>query len=62
MTTNNNSMNKAKLGGQFTFPGASLSAQRIGYGAMKLAGPGVWGRPRIMTRHWLCCAKRLRAE
>ncbi|WP_223924018.1 aldo/keto reductase family oxidoreductase [Geobacter sp. AOG2] len=39
-------MNKAKLGGQFTFPGTSLTVQRIGYGAMKLAGPGVWGPPK----------------
>ena len=34
------------LGGTFTFPGTSLSVQRMGYGAMQLAGPGVWGPPR----------------
>jgi pyridoxine 4-dehydrogenase len=34
-----------KLGGEFTFPGASLTVRRIGYGAMQLAGPGVWGPP-----------------
>jgi len=45
MTTNSNTMNEAKLGGPFTFPGTSLKVQRIGYGAMKLAGPGVWGPP-----------------
>jgi aryl-alcohol dehydrogenase-like predicted oxidoreductase len=39
-------MNEAKLGGQFTFPGTSLMVQRIGYGAMQLAGPGVWGPPK----------------
>jgi len=38
-------MTEATLGGQFTFPGTSLTVQRIGYGAMKLAGPGVWGPP-----------------
>ncbi len=38
--------NKATLGGRFTFPGTSLTVQRIGYGAMQLAGPGVWGPPR----------------
>ena len=38
-------MTKATLGGRFTFPGTSLTVQRIGYGAMKLAGPGVWGPP-----------------
>ena len=39
-------MNETKLGGQFTFPGTSLTVQRIGYGAMQLAGPGVWGPPK----------------
>jgi len=39
-------MNGATLGGRFTFPGTSLTVHRIGYGAMQLAGPGVWGPPR----------------
>src|SRR5246500_2339550 len=39
-------MSETKLGGRFTFPGTSLTVQRIGYGAMQLAGPGVWGPPR----------------
>jgi pyridoxine 4-dehydrogenase len=39
-------MSEAKLGGQFTFPGTSLTVERIGYGAMQLAGPGVWGPPK----------------
>ena len=39
-------MSESKLGGQFTFPGASMTVQRIGYGAMQLAGPGVWGPPK----------------
>ena len=39
-------MNDATLGGQFTFPGTSMQVHRIGYGAMQLAGPGVWGPPR----------------
>lgn len=34
------------LGGNFTFPGTSLHVNRVGYGAMQLAGPGVWGPPR----------------
>jgi len=38
-------MSEATLGGRFTFPGTSLTVQRIGYGAMQLAGPGVWGPP-----------------
>src|SRR5438132_598207 len=34
------------LGGSFSFPDTSLTVHRIGYGAMQLAGPGVWGPPR----------------
>jgi pyridoxine 4-dehydrogenase len=40
-----NTISEATLGGQFTFPGTSLAVRRIGYGAMQLAGPGVWGPP-----------------
>ena len=39
-------MSEAKLGDRFTFPGTSLTVHRIGYGAMQLAGPGVWGPPK----------------
>ena len=39
-------MVEIKLGGRFTFPGTSLTVRRIGYGAMQLAGPGVWGPPK----------------
>jgi pyridoxine 4-dehydrogenase len=35
-----------KLGGTFTLPGTSFSLYRMGYGAMQLAGPQVWGPPR----------------
>src|ERR1700741_82347 len=41
-----NTMSEAILGGRFTFPGTSLTVQRIGYGAMQMAGPGVWGPPK----------------
>jgi aryl-alcohol dehydrogenase-like predicted oxidoreductase len=34
------------LGGSFTFPGSSMSLNRMGYGAMQLAGQQVWGPPR----------------
>jgi len=34
------------LGGSFTFLGTSMTVHRLGYGAMQLAGPGVWGPPR----------------
>jgi pyridoxine 4-dehydrogenase len=30
----------------FAFPGTSLTVERIGYGAMQLAGPGVYGPPK----------------
>ena len=35
-----------ELGGAFTFPGTSMIVNRMGYGAMQLAGPEVWGPPR----------------
>ncbi len=34
------------LAGTFTLPGNSMTLNRMGYGAMQLAGPGVWGPPR----------------
>jgi aryl-alcohol dehydrogenase-like predicted oxidoreductase len=34
------------LGGRFTFPGTSMRVNRVGYGAMQLAGPGVFGPPK----------------
>ena len=37
---------EATLGGTFTFPGTSMTVHRMGYGAMQLAGKGVWGPPR----------------
>ena len=37
---------RGRLGGSFTLPGKSLSVNRMGYGAMQLAGPQVWGPPR----------------
>jgi aryl-alcohol dehydrogenase-like predicted oxidoreductase len=39
-------MSDTTLGGQFTFPGTPLTVHRMGYGAMQLAGPGVFGPPR----------------
>jgi pyridoxine 4-dehydrogenase len=38
--------NQTKLGGNFTLPDTSMNLYRMGYGAMQLAGPGVWGPPR----------------
>ena len=34
------------LGGSFTLPGTSITMNRMGYGAMQLAGPEVYGPPR----------------
>src|SRR5271154_5978104 len=34
------------LAGSFTLPGKSMTLNRMGYGAMQLAGPGVWGPPQ----------------
>jgi aryl-alcohol dehydrogenase-like predicted oxidoreductase len=33
-------------GGSFTLSGTSMTLNRMGYGAMQLAGPQVWGPPR----------------
>ena len=38
--------NQIDLGGNFTFPSTSMTVKRMGYGAMQLAGPQVWGLPR----------------
>ncbi len=35
-----------KLGGTFTFPGTAMTVNRMGYGAMQLAGPHVFGPPK----------------
>src|SRR5437868_3779516 len=34
------------LGGSFKLANTSLAVNRLGYGAMQLAGPQVWGPPR----------------
>src|SRR6478752_3389414 len=40
-------MNKqTNLGGTFTLTGTSLTVNRMGYGAMQLAGPHVFGPPK----------------
>ena len=36
----------ARKADSFTLRGTALSLARMGYGAMQLAGPGVWGPPR----------------
>jgi pyridoxine 4-dehydrogenase len=39
-------MTQTQLGGTFNFPGTTLTVHRVGYGAMQLAGPHVFGPPR----------------
>jgi len=39
-------MRATSLGGSFRLRKSSLTVNRMGYGAMQLAGPGVWGPPR----------------
>ena len=37
---------QTNLGGSFTLANTSLTVNRVGYGAMQLTGPQVWGPPR----------------
>ena len=37
---------KMQLGGEFTFPGTDRTVRRMGYGAMRLSGPGIYGPPK----------------
>jgi pyridoxine 4-dehydrogenase len=47
MNAQNNLGNaKNRFGGTFTFPGTSITMNRMGYGAMQLAGPHVFGPPK----------------
>lgn len=39
-------MKQMELGGSFAPAGSSITLKRMGYGAMQLAGPQVWGPPR----------------
>ncbi len=37
---------KAEMGGEFTLPGTTVTVRRMGYGAMRLTGPGIYGPPK----------------
>lgn len=39
-------LNTEKLGGTFTLPHTDIILNRMGYGAMQLAGPGIYGPPK----------------
>ena len=43
-----------------TFALGERTVRRIGYGAMQLAGPGVFGPPKDPPRPSPCCARRSR--
>src|ERR1700680_2692891 len=53
------------LAGSFTLPGTSMTVNRMGYGAMQLAGRDgnklVWGPPTISTKRLLFCERSLQA-
>ena len=42
----NEMIEQIRFAGSFTLPGTSKTLNRMGYGAMQLAGPEVWGPPR----------------
>ena len=39
-------LQQTNLAGSFILPGTTMAVNRMGYGAMQLSGPGVWGPPR----------------
>lgn len=50
--------NQIDLGGNFTFPGTSMTVKRMGYGAMQLAGPQVGDHRAIPLPRLPFCAKQ----
>jgi hypothetical protein len=53
---------RTDLAGTFTLPGTSMTVNRMGYGAMQLAGRDgnklVWGPPRDTMQRSLFCERR----
>ena len=39
-------LQQTDFAGSFTLSGTTMTVNRMGYGAMQLAGPEVWGPPR----------------
>ena len=54
-------MNQSNLGGTFTLPNTFLTLNRMGYGAMQLAGRDgkklVWGPPRMCRERSRFCVR-----
>jgi len=46
VTRRNEMIEQISAAGSFTLPNTSMTLNRMGYGAMQLAGPGVFGPPR----------------
>ena len=46
------------LAGSFTLPGTSMTVNRMGYGAMQLAGPGVGDHRGMLMPPLLFCERR----
>jgi len=44
--SNKTNSSVAASAGQFIFPGTALTVNRMGYGAMQLSGPGIYGPPK----------------
>ena len=42
----------ASLAGKVSL-GGEVSVHRLGFGAMRLTGEGIWGPPKIVIRRWL---------
>jgi hypothetical protein len=45
----------AAASGTFTL-GGDLTVNRMGFGAMRITGKGIWGEPATRTRQGACCA------
>ncbi len=56
---------KSDLGGTFTLPNTSITLNRMGYGAMQLAGQDgdkrVGGSRAMFQVRWLFCARPLQS-
>ena len=51
-----NSVAPVSQSGAFEIAGKSV--HRLGFGAMRITGPGIWGEPADRAEAWRCCAGR----
>jgi hypothetical protein len=59
MRRRNSMLQQAELAGSFTLPGTSMTVNRMGYGAMQLAGRKSGDRRATSTRLSRFCGRRL---